>query len=290
MVIPLCPTCSSLLHSLSNVLLLHHHPDMGTALTSPTSILSRIPQTTQSVLSIIVTAACIAVVKADYFIQGIYDSKATCDAEGIPTQAILDVIDSSLCASIGGGMYNRAGCKSNGDSVLAIFSGNTCADSTFLYNTTGSLLYKTCEVLSGSPGMFTAQKCYSGPFTTKIPVAIQQSFSDDKCTEANGPISKAYKRSTLYPLNTCFDSGTSSSKYTCSGGKPSATVYGATKCTGSSLSQPFPTDCTANPASSGGGSYRWASSPTCVSSGAASTSVTFLALGLLVLATFSSAM
>lgn len=265
---------------------------MGTALTSPTSILSRIPHpsTTQSVLSIIVTAACIAVVKADYFIQGIYDSKATCDAEGIPTQAFLDVIDSSLCASIGsggsGGSYSRAVCKSNGDLVLAIFSGNTCADSTFQYNTTlPSYLYKPCEAYAG--GLFTAQKCYSGPFTTKIPVAIQQSFSDDKCTEAVGA-NKAFKRSTLIPLNTCSDQSTSSTKYTCSGGKPTATLYGATKCTGSSQSQPLPTDCTAN-GQGQTGSYRWASSPACAS-GAASTSVTFLALGLLVLATFSSAM
>ena len=203
----------------------------------------------------------------------------------MPNQAILDVIDSSLCLDVGGGLYGRAGCKSNGDMIYAIFTSSTCADSSFSYNST-YLAYSPCSSMSGSSGLFTGKKCYPGSFSTKIPVAIQQGFSDDKCAQANGLI-KASKQSTLYPLDTCVDSGTSSMKYSCSGGKPTATVYGANKCSGASQSQPFPTDCTANSAGSGGGSFKWA---TCASSGAASTSVTFLALGLLVFATFSSAM
>jgi hypothetical protein len=237
-----------------------------------------------TVLSLVITAACLAVAKADYWIQGIYSDKATCDSEGVPTQAILNVIDTSICADIGGGSFGRSGCKSNGDLIMAIFSASTCADSSFTYNSTLQS-YSPCSSMSGG-SMFTAKKCYPGTFATKIPVATQQSFSDDKCAVPTGFI-KAAKLSTLYPLDTCIDSGSSSMKYSCSGGKPTATVYGANKCTGASQSQPFPTDCTANSAGSGGGSFKWAA---CASSGAASTSVTFLALGLLVLATFSSAM
>ena len=207
---------------------------------------------------------------------------ATCVAETPALYAILNTFDSSVCTVDNANSY-RLACNANGDIVRMLYTGQTC--STFNTNTTPASAgssYSPCT-LTGS--FYSGSKCFPGKFTPPAPMIFQSQFTDASCTMPQ-MVATPTVQSIIYPIGVCIDQGPSQSvKFTCSGGKPTMTTYGATKCTGATATESYSTDCTKD--KSGTSYSRYAP---CVSSGAASTSVTFLALGLLVLATLSSAM
>jgi hypothetical protein len=210
---------------------------------------------------------------------------ATCVAETPALYAILNTFDSSTCTVDNANSY-RLACNADGDIVRMLYTGQTC--STFNTNTTPASAGSSYSPCTLTNSFYSGSKCFPGKFTPPAPMIFQYQFTDASCTMPQ-MVATPTVQSIVYPIGVCIDQGPSQSvKITCSGGKPTTTTYGATKCTGASTAtESFSTDCTKD---KGTGPASYSRYAPCVSSGAASTSVTFLALGLLVLATFSSAM
>jgi hypothetical protein len=230
-------------------------------------------------------AACASIVSADYLFLGTYETQAACSAQ---TPLLFANVDSftSVCTVESSNSY-RLACAANGDAVKMSYSGTTC--STTPSNTTFQQ-YMAC--VSFAP-FFAFRKCLPGTFKPTTPMVSYQQFSDAQCTKPTTSFLPPAQQSGFQPLGYCVELGTTSGKISCSGGKTTLMNYNQGKCSGTiNATESFSTtDCTKQ--SDSGSSYpatyiRYA--PCESSSGAASTSVTFLAFGLLVLATFSSAM
>jgi len=224
--------------------------------------------------------ACASIVSADYFVQATFETNAACVAE-TPAFSAYVTSFTSACTVENSNSY-RLACAANGDAVKMSYTGTTC--STTPSNSTG-IPYMAC---AASGPFFNGGKCITGTFKPPVPMVAFQQFSDAQCNTPIRALPSPAQSSNLYTIGACVDLGATSAKVTCSGTKPTILHYNQGKCSGTlNRTESYSTDCVKdinNPANY----VRYA--PCESSSGAASTSVTFLALGLLVLATFSSAM
>jgi hypothetical protein len=209
-----------------------------------------------------------------------YYSKDICTAsDATPTYATIATAGTS-CVSLGVNSWGKAACNSAGGVDVSVYTNKDCTGTPSVSKNDAS----TCATTQGSG--IQSQTCVTGTFKAPMPIASSSTYTDDKCTT---PSASGYVASfvTVYPLDKCAQVDASTSQiYKCVSGSPTLIGYKGLKCTGETAGTvTFPAGkCV----TAGSGMYmKWDS---CASSGAASTSVTFLAFGLLVLATFSSAM
>lgn len=183
---------------------------------------------------------------------------------------------------MGTNMWAKGACNANGGLDVSVYNNNACTGTPSVSKIDAT----TCATQTFSSEI-QSQSCVTGTFKAPMPIASSSMYTDDKCTT---PYATGYAASTLtvYPLDKCSQvDATTSQVYKCVGGNPTLVGYKGLKCTGDANSVSFPGGkCV----SAGGNPPLYMKWDSCASSGAASTSVTFLALGLLVLATFSSAM
>jgi hypothetical protein len=224
----------------------------------------------------IASAFLLATAKGDYVISSYYFNKDTCTAkDATQTYTMVGTIGTGCLQQ--GSAWLKYSCNGNA-TQYAVYNNKDCTGTPY-NNTMGPA---TCEARTND---FESSTCVAGTFKASVPVASASRYSDDKCTT---PLTLGYysSLSTIYPLDKCSQvDATTSQMYKCINGNPTLVNYKGLKCTGDANSATF----TGGKCDSvGSGQYmKWDS---CVSSGASSTSVTFLAFGLLVLATFSSAM
>ena len=229
----------------------------------------------------IASAFLLATVKGDYVLSSYYYSKDICTAaDATPKYATIATAVTSACASLGTNVWGKAACNANGGVDVSVYTNKDCTGTPSVSKNDAT----TCATQTFGTDI-QSQTCVTGTFKAPMPIASSSMYTDDKCTT---PYAAGYSASivTVYPLDKCSQvDATTSQMYKCVGGSPTLVAYKGLKCTGDANSVTFPGGkCV----SAGSGQYmKWEA---CASSGAASTSVTFLALGLLVLATFSSAM
>ncbi len=222
-----------------------------------------------------------AVVKGDYSAEKVYKDASTCKAGGAVANTWVNSVN--------------PGCYSSSNAFFKYFcTGSKLQYQQYTSSTCGTATGQIQDVEYSSISCDKSNStisCTAGNFAPPAGTIYAQIFTTSQCDvpAGNGYISQY---GILASDKSCVpDYGTSTSiRVSCSAGTSNFESYAGTTCSGSTTAVATAKSGVCTQVLVGGQVSNIRALCTSSSSGAASTSVTFLALGLLVLATFSSTM
>jgi hypothetical protein len=223
----------------------------------------------------------VAVVKGDYTAEKVYKDATTCKAEGANTNTWVNTLNPGCISS--GNAYVKYLCTGS-KLQYQQYTSSTCGTTTGQIQD-ADLSYISCDKTNSTIS------CTAGNFAPPAGTIYAQIFTTSQCdVPAGGGYTSQY--GLLASDKSCVPdySTSTSARVSCSAGTSNFESYAGTTCSGSTTAVATAKSGVCTQILVGGQVRNIRALCTSSSSGAASTSVTFLALGLLVFATFSSAM